>query len=105
MPRVLSILSLLAFGLLLAGILAVVLSGSGARIPSTLPSLEPGRSGGSLDHTSLLIGLAAGWLLAVIGRVPWLELPQRAIAWLFRNERNIFRAGMAAAFLAVLILY
>lgn len=117
MRRVVSFFSVLAFGLLIAGVLAVALTGSDLGQPGALGL--PGRgageiagtaTGGStggfgLDHISLLIGMAAGWALATMGRIPWLELPQRTIAWLFKNERNIFRFGMAGLFLAVLVFY
>lgn len=105
MKYVLSFFSLFAFGLLIAGVLTVVLSSPSMRLPFSASGEGFLPAGGSLDHTSLLIGMAAGWALAMVGRVPWLELPQRAISWLLANERNIFRFGMAGMFLAVVLYY
>ncbi|MCB1519971.1 MAG: hypothetical protein KDJ37_05270 [Hyphomicrobiaceae bacterium] len=58
-----------------------------------------------LDATSLLVGVAIGFGLAVAGRVSWLDLPRRAIAWLIAHESNFYRAGIAAVCLGVLLFY
>jgi hypothetical protein len=108
MKQALNLFSLFAFGLLVAGVLIVMSAGSPDRLPqgpglvSAVP--RPG-SAGALDPVSLLVGIACGWVLSFAGRVPWLELPFRALSWLVRNERNILRLGMAVVLLAVVILY
>ncbi len=107
MKRVLNFLALLAMGLLIAGLIAVVVSGPAARLPSEATLFDPnsGESAFALDTKSLLIGIAAGWLLSILMRVSWVDLPARTVAWLMRNERNFLRFGMAGAFVAVLFFY
>lgn len=71
---------------------------------------------GSLDLPSATFGVAAGLSLGALHRVSWLELPRRALRYLFElprrltrwllvNERNIYRAGAAAVCLGILIFY
>lgn len=106
MNRILSLFSLGAFGLLIAGVIMVVTAGPSNRLPAAAAAYAtPMATDGSIDIKSLLIGLAAGWLLAYAGRVPWLEIPARTIGWLIKNERNILRLGMAGILLAVVIFY
>lgn len=107
MNRILSLFSIGAFGLLIAGVLTVMMSGPSGRLPETTEAFapSPGAVSGGIDFRSLLIGVLAGWTLAYAGRIPWLELPARTIGWLLANERNILRAVIATILLAVLIFY
>lgn len=107
MNRILSLFSFGAFGLLIAGVLMVVMSGPSARLPPSAESFAPTPEVASapIDVRSLIIGIIAGWTLAYAGRIPWFELPARAIGWLLKNERNLLRFGMAAILLGVVIFY
>ncbi len=111
MKKTLNLLSLMAFGLLIAGIVVVMTAGSPARLPlgpslAPPPAATPIPAGSTaLDPLSMLVGIVAGYVLSFAGRVPWLELPYRAVAWLVRNERNILRIGMAIFLLGVVIFY
>jgi hypothetical protein len=106
MKSVLGFFSLLAVGFLAAGVLAVVSTSPGALSVSRLPiGLGSGEGSGELDLTSLLLGLAAGLLLATLARISWAELPRRSIDWLLANERNFARLAWAALFIGVLYFY
>lgn len=103
MNRVLNFISFAAFGLLIAGALMVAGGGTAARLNG---SAEAGAAiPGALDMRSLLVGIGTGLLLATMGRVSWLDLPQRFIAWLERNERRFLRFGLAAMCLGVIFFY
>lgn len=66
-----------------------------------VPSLDPE----TLHVPSMLAGGALGLSLNTLRRVPWFELPRRMLRWLVLNERNIYRLGIAAACLGVLVFY
>ncbi len=103
MRSALSFLSLLAFGVLGAGILTVLGSAGGDAAVAELLSLRDGVSG--LHPGSLLIGLVLGVVLSALARVSWSELPRRFVAWLLGHERVFFRLGLVGVFLGVLVFY
>ncbi len=102
MRTLLGFFSLLAFGFVVASWIAVAGTGSIAQYPNA--AMHPG-DGYSLDYPSVLLGLAIGILLSVFGRFSWADLPRRAVAWILNNERNFFRAGIAAVLVGVLVFY
>lgn len=91
--------SLIALGLISASALAIVGAGTLARAP-----IEASHALG-LDYGSLLVGLVLGLILSSLARIAWGEVPRRMLAWLWRNERNIYRGAFALLLLAVLIFY
>lgn len=97
MGAVLGFASKLAVGMMLAVALAFVVIAMASKTGAA-----PAR-GGLVDYFSLTIGLAVGLGLGALGRISWSQLPRAALNWLFANERNFWRAGMAAVFLAVLL--
>ena len=101
MKSVLGFFSLLAFGFLAAGVLAVIGSGTMSRSPFA----GSGTGDMSIDLGSMLLGLAAGLLLSALARVSWAELPGRTVTWLLANERNFARLAWAALFAVVLLFY
>jgi hypothetical protein len=101
MQKILGFLSLVALAILAAGALGV--AGLG---PLAGAASEQASSGSfALDYRSLLLGTVVGVVLSGFARLSWTELPRRAIAWLFANERKIIRCGYAAILLAVLLYY
>jgi hypothetical protein len=100
MRSVRGFVALVSFGLLAAGAIAVVGAGEGARFSNaSMPNSM------AIDYRSLTIGLVLGLLLSSAARLPWGDLPRRFITWLWANERNFYRAGMAAVLLGVLLFY
>ena len=102
MRTVLGFCSTLAVGFLIAAWLAVAGTGPTAQYPYT--AMHPGQ-GFTLDYGSVLLGLVIGLILPWFGRFSWADLPRRAITWVLTNERNFFRAGIAAVLVGVLIFY
>ena len=102
MRTVLGFFSMLAAGFLCAAWIAVVGTGPIAQYPNA--AMHPG-SGFSLDYGSVLLGLAIGLILPAFARFSWSDLPRRAILWVLNNERNFFRAGIAAVLVGVLVFY
>jgi hypothetical protein len=96
---VLGFVSVLAFGVLSAGVLAVIVSGGGKIGTAGELTAE------HLDPVSLLLGLFLGWLLSVLARVPWTALPRRVLDWLLANERNFYRLAWGGVFIAILFFY
>lgn len=101
MRQVLGFLSFVAIALIAAGALGV----AGLGPLSQHASEEVNAGAFTLDYRSLLLGTVLGVALTHLGRLPWGEMPRRAITWLFANERKLIRCGYAAAFLAVLLFY
>lgn len=99
MRSVIGFLSALAFGVLLAGVLFV--AGSSTIAPATFKAV----GGKEIDLVSLLAGLVLGVIVSHLARISWTELPLRAADWLLANERNFYRLGWAAFFLAILLFY
>lgn len=98
MRSALSFLSLLAFGVLVAGVLTVLGSGSFDALVSESDAYR-------VDLGSLLIGLLLGLVLSALARVAWSELPSRFVAWLLDHDRIFFKLGLVAVFLAILVFY
>ena len=95
----LNYLSLLALGLLIAGAIALTLNGLGIWV-------DPAEGGAlPLDYASLVLGLALGLSLSSLADIDWLELPLRFVTWLWENERNFYRLGMAVMLVGVLLFY
>jgi len=107
MKSVLGFFSLLAFGFLAAGVLAVVATSSGSHLPFAMPAAEGLGLNDKLglDLPSLMIGLASGILLSAIARISWAELPRRTVSWLLANERNFVRLAWVAIFAGILLFY
>lgn len=98
MKPVLSFISLMAVGLIAAS--AVAMIGTGLmRMPVA------GEGAPVLEYRSLSIGLVVGLMLSWLARVSWAEMPRRILNWLWANERNFYRAALAAVLLGVLIFY
>lgn len=91
--------SVLAIGLVIGAILIV---GTGAT-PQHAAASAQGKA--AIDFQSFLIGLLVGLLCAGLTRVAWLELPRRVVTWIVENERNMYRLGLAAVFVAILVFY
>lgn len=93
--------SLVAFGALAAAILFVVLGGFVAQ--------EQGGSfvanGTTLQLPSIMLGVGIGLILGLAMRFPWSDLPRRVVTWVLIHERDFFNLGIAAAALAILLLY
>ena len=93
--------------------LVVIAAGSAALIlyarivePGDWPLLSLARhSSTRLDPASLIIGAGLGYLLAVLLRYPWAELPERVLRWLNRFVPVVQFATCAAVCLAVLIYW
>jgi hypothetical protein len=102
MRPALSFFSVLAAGLLIAAVMAVIGSGPASQYPNV--AFHEGR-GLSIDYPSLIIGLVLGVALTFAGRLTWADLPRRFVHWLINNERNFYRAGMAAVLLVILVFY
>jgi len=107
MKSILGFFSLLAFGFLAAGVLAVVATSSGSQLPFAMPTGEGFKLNDKigLDLPSLLIGLASGVLLSALARISWAELPRRSVMWLLANERNFVRLAWVAIFAGILLFY
>ena len=99
--RLLDFLSFIALAILAAGALGVAGIGPLARQSQATFGNEPF----SLDYRSLIMGTVLGVILSSVGRLPWVDLPRRAVNWIYSNERRLIRCGYAAAFLAVLLFY
>jgi hypothetical protein len=102
MRSAIGFLSLLAFGVLGAGVLIAVGSGSSADF-SFDGAMGFDQTGVHLG--SLLIGLVLGVVLSALARVSWAELPRRFVGWLLAYERTFYRLALAGLFIGVLLFY
>ncbi|MEQ1577041.1 MAG: hypothetical protein ABL894_05245 [Hyphomicrobium sp.] len=102
MKTLLGFFSMLALGFVVATWIAVVGTGPVAQYPGAAMNASAGMS---FDYGSVLLGLVIGLILPIFGRFSWADLPRRAIMWVLNNERNFYRAGMAAVLVGVLIFY
>lgn len=100
MRSILGFFSLLAFGFLAVGVVAVVNSGTAG-----FPVAFGGEDHRSIDLASLMLGLALGLLLSAVARISWSELPHRLANWMLANERRIYRIAWAGLLVAVLVYY
>ncbi len=97
MKPVLSFVSLMAIGLIAAS--AIALAGA------TLLRVPAGDATPLLDYRSLSIGLVIGLMLSWLARLSWAEMPRRILNWLWSNERNFYRAGLAMVLVGILVFY
>jgi hypothetical protein len=97
MKPVLSFVSLMAIGLIAASAIALV--------GASLTRFPAGDATPLLDYRSLSIGLIIGLMLSWLARLSWAEMPRRILNWLWANERNFYRAGLALVLVGVLIFY
>ncbi len=102
MRSAIGFLSLLAFGVLAAGVLTVV--GSGPSADFSFGAAMDATHGG-VHLGSLLIGLVLGIFLSALARVSWAELPRRFVFWLVAYERTFYRLALAGVFIGVLVFY
>jgi hypothetical protein len=87
----------MAIGLITASALALVVSGQ-VRGPS-------GEAAPFVDYRSLSIGLIVGLMLSSLARLSWAEMPRRFLNWVWANERNFYRAALAAVMIGIIIFY
>lgn len=102
MRTIASLASLIALGLIAGGVLTIASSGGHDGSAFALGAPE---SGSAFDLRSMLVGLCLGILLSNLARVPWLELPRRAVVWVLDHERNLYRAAIALLLIGILIYY
>lgn len=95
----LSFLSILAFGVMTAGLIIVIAPWLSGRTPGS----EAGAA--SLHLESLLFGLLLGLVVATVARVEWAEVPRRAVTWVLVRERQFFYYALIAGGVAVLLFY
>ena len=91
------LLSILAIGLVIGGVVSLGALGSSDEAATG--------SASGLDLRSFLAGLLVGLLCAGMTRVPWLELPRRIVNWVVENERHMYRMALAGTFVLVLLFY
>ncbi len=103
MKQTLQFVGLMACGLLVAGVVALVVSTGSVPRGGIAVANVGGRSASGIDYVSFAIGLASGLTLAEIARLSWSDMPRRVIAWLLANTRNIKYLAFGAAALLVLI--
>ena len=102
MRSAIGFLSLLAFGVLAAGVLTVI---GTAPVPDFSFENVIGAEHGGVHLGSLLIGLVLGIVMSALARVSWAELPRRFVGWLLHHERSFYRLTLAGLFIAVLLFY
>ncbi|MGE0024185.1 MAG: hypothetical protein AB7S70_11215 [Hyphomicrobium sp.] len=102
MRSAIGFLSLIAFGVLAAGVVTVVGQGTGS--PLAIEGVLGSEAGG-VHLGSLLIGLVLGIVLSAVARVSWSELPRRCAGWLLAHERGFYRLTLAGVLVAVLVFY
>ena len=92
-------------GLLLAALLAGLLSGRGGDLADVSLGSLVAKGPGGIDPRSLALGFVLGIIGRSLVRVPWLQLPRLFFTWLF-DQRNFFgRVALCCVFGAVLIFY
>jgi hypothetical protein len=99
MRAVLGFFSSLALGLMIAAVLVV-----GAMSVMNTP-VRPSASGTLLDYASVVIGLGIGVVIAVLGQIPWGELPRRMAQWVLDRAPRLRLIAWAVLFAAVLIFF
>lgn len=95
MKSFLSFLSLLAVGLILASVYALIEQGILSQTP-----LSGGLSS-HLDYRSLALGLVIGFVLSTLTRVSWNEIPKRALSWIWTQKEG---TAIELMFVVVLLL-
>ncbi len=99
MRAVFGFLSMLALGLMLAAVIVVAASDA-TNGPIRLPISDV-----YLDYASVVIGLALGVVLVVLGQIRWSELSGRAAQWVAAHWRKLRLFAWAALFVAVLVYF
>lgn len=99
MKHISNLFLVIAIGLATAHALSGTSQGA-AGLPAW-PSLLPTQ----LDGPSFWWGLGTGFLLTLVLRTSWRDMPRRALAWLLANRGGFRLAGWGLAFVAVLYLY
>jgi hypothetical protein len=99
MRAVLGFFSMLALGLLIAAILVIGATG----VMNNQGQLSG--SGTLLDYVSVVIGLSMGVVIAVLGQIPWGELPRRAAHWIMTHGYRLRLLAWAALFVGVLLYF
>jgi hypothetical protein len=100
MRAVLSFLSSLALGLMIAALLVI----GATRVMNHPPAQDPA-SGTLLDYVSVVIGLGIGLVIAVLGRISWSQLPRRVAQLVLRHARRLRLIAWAALFVGILIYF
>lgn len=91
--------------LLVAALLAGLLSGRGSDLADVSLGSLVAKSPGGIDPRSLALGFVLGMIGRSLIRVPWLQLPRLFVSWLL-DQRNFFgRVALCCVFGAVLIFY
>jgi hypothetical protein len=101
MRHVLGFISFVALAVIAAGALGV----AGLGPLSQQGGAHAAAGDFSLDYRSLLAGTVLGVALSSVSRWSWADMPRRVIAWIYANERRLFRCAWAGLFLAVLLFY
>jgi hypothetical protein len=99
MRAVFGFFSMLALGLMLG---AVIVVGAG---DATNGAMRLPVSGVYLDYASVVIGLALGVVIVVLGRIRWSELPGQLAQWIGRHRRKLRLFAWAALFILVLVYF
>lgn len=100
MRSIASFASLLALGLLVAGILTVM-----TQTPVAVSGADGADGSAGIDFWSLLVGLLLGLVLANLSRISWTNIPRRVVNWVLSQEQNLVYGGIAAVLIAILIFY
>lgn len=94
-------LSKLIFGMALVAAVAMAMGGLEAH-QSQIAALA---ADPKLDVTSLAMGLVLGVGIAMLARIPWLEMPKQLVRWLQVNGATFHRLAWAALFIGILLFY
>ncbi len=100
MRAVLGFFSSLALGLMIAAILVI----AATNVMNT-PATRLPVSGTLLDYVSVVIGLSLGLVIAVLGRIPWTELPRRVAQFVLHHAYRLRLIAWATLFVGILIFY
>jgi hypothetical protein len=99
MRAVFGFFSMLALGLMIAAVIVV-----GATDTTNGPIRLP-VTGVYLDYASVVIGLAMGIVIVVLGQIRWSDLPRRAAQLIAAHWRKLRLFAWAALFVAVLVYF
>jgi len=100
MRSILSFLSMLALGLMIAAVFMVAPTGTGT---SNIGGFEVG--GPTLDYRSVIAGLGIGLAIAVISQISWSDFARRSGAFMVSQARRLWLVGWAAVFIALLVYF
>jgi len=99
MRAVFGFFSMLALGLMFGAVI-VVGAGDAPNGAMHLPV-----SGVYLDYASVVIGLALGVVIVVLGQIRWSQLPGHVAQWIGRHWRKLRLFAWAALFIMVLVYF